>query len=82
MQENAIKDIKVLTEWKERTLEAGGMRQRTSIPLSVLKERRKPFFLKRRFITSVLICALELIDGGNLAGKVSRAAALLYLVNC
>lgn len=81
MQGLTQKDVQTLMEWKERTIRAGGLKPRTAIPLAVLKERRKPFFLKKRFITSLIICALELVDRGSIAMRLSKTAGILYLVN-
>lgn len=75
------KEVQTLLEWKERSSRSGGLKPRTTVPLAVLKERRKPFFLKKRFIASVVIGALELVDRGSIFMRISKTAGILYLVN-
>lgn len=70
----------MLLEWKERVIKTGSL-YRKRVPLSVLKETRKPFFLKKKFLASLVVACLEFLEGGNPHIRVLKTAALLYLVN-
>ncbi|GMH40936.1 hypothetical protein BSKO_08840 [Bryopsis sp. KO-2023] len=75
-------EVQQILEWKEKLSKTREIRPRgTTRPISALREHRKPFFLRKKFLASVVFGIANFIDGPNIILKLARTVPVLYLFN-
>eukprot|EP00803_Ostreobium_quekettii_P002455 evm.model.scf_886.3 EVM.evm.TU.scf_886.3 scf_886:24885-28521(+) len=82
-QDSTAEDVEALKSWKAQLMkeEASSARRRRGTLLEAVRQRRKPFWRRKRFLASVCFCVANLLPGTGLILKLSRTLPVLAMVH-
>lgn len=75
-------EMQRILDWKEKAFkQQRSTRARSTQPISSLRERQKPFFLRKKFVASLIFCVTNLIESQNIIFRLGRVLPALYMLN-
>jgi len=82
-QDTTAEDVEALKSWKEQLTkdEASSVRRRRGTLLEAVRQRRRPFWRRKRFLASLCFCVANLLPGSGLLIKLSRTLPVLVMVH-